>query len=200
MNKFLKKMMSFIIATVMVCLIMTPMGASATVYPQGVTAEQAENAIDNTDQLISGLLKNFADTSLKELAMPEIISDNLLSMLLTEVYKALEKNSDSISALGLNVSVSNVAYYLSNYSQVSNKLKTFSTWEQVDLEGVSWGVTNKQSFAVAASAMFGPLNSILYTLLCAGTYPVVGALVSVKGEKGYENSIVPIYTTLGLDR
>lgn len=199
MTIFLKKLMSFIIVTVMVCLVAAPIGASATVYPQGVTSAQAENAIDNTDQLINGLLKNFADTSLKELVMPEICSDATLSLLLTEVYKALEKNADSISALGLDVSVSNVAYYLSNYKQVSAKLKTYSSWEQVNLDGVSWGVKDKQSFAVAASAMFGPLNSLLHTLLCGGTYPIVGALVSVRGEKGYENSILPLYRTLGLD-
>ena len=198
MNKFLKKMMSFLIAILMVCLLAAPMGASATVYPQGVTADKAENAIDNTDRLVNGLLENFADTSLKELVMPEILSDELLTLLLTEVYKALEKNSDSISALGLDVSVSNVAYYLSNYKQVSEKLKTFSSWEQVNLDGVSWGVKDKQSFAIAASAMFGPLNSILHTLLCGGNYPIVGALAGIQGEKGYESAIIPIYNTLGL--
>ncbi len=198
MNKFLKKMMSFLIAILMVCLLAVPMGASATVYPQGVTADKAENAIDNTDRLVNGLLENFADTSLKELVMPEILSDELLTLLLTEVYKALEKNSESISALGLDVSVSNVAYYLSNYKQVSEKLKTFSSWEQVNLDGVSWGVKDKQSFAIAASAMFGPLNSILHTLLCGGNYPIVGALAGIQGEKGYESAIIPIYNTLGL--
>ena len=196
MTKYLKKLMSFVIAAVMVCLVAAPMGAEATVYPQGVTASQAEDAIDNTDRLIEGLLKNLADTSLKEIAMPELCSDKVLSLLLVEVYKALEKNADSISALGLDVSVSNVAYYLSSYSDVSSNLKRFGSWDQVDLEGVSWGVTDKEGFAVAASAMFGPLNSILYTLLCGGSYSL--GLVSIQGDKGYENAIVPIYKTLGM--
>ena len=198
MTKFLKKLMSFIIVIAMVLFVAAPMGASATVYPQGVTPEQAEDAIDNTDRLISGLLENFADTTLRELAMPEIISDELLSLLLVEAYKALEKNADSISALGLDVSVSNVAYYLSSYEQVSLKLLSYTSWEQVSLEGVSWGVTDKKSFATAASAMFGPLNSILYTLLCGGNYPVMGFLAGVQGDKGYENAIIPIYRTLGM--
>lgn len=198
MTKFLKKLMSFIIVTVMVLLVAAPMGASATVYPQGVTASQAENAIDNTDQLIDGLLENFMDTSLKELAMPEILSDELLSFILVEVYKALEKNADSMSVLGLDTSVSGVAYYLSNYKQVNLKLLSFSSWEQVNLDGVSWGVTDKKSFATAVSAMFGPLNSILHTLLCGGNYPVVGFIAGVQGDKGYENTIIPIYRTLGM--
>lgn len=200
MTKFLKKLMSFVIAAVMVCLVAAPMGASATVYPQGVTVSQAEDAIDNTDRLINGLLKNLADTSLRDIAMPEVCSDSVLSLLLVEVYKALEKNADSISALGLNVSVSNVAQYLANYRQVSQKLLTFSSWEQVNLEGVSWGVDDKKEFALAASAMFGPLNSILYTLLCGGTYSVPGAfgIAGVKGDFGYENAIIPIYKTLGM--
>lgn len=198
MTKFLKKLMSFVIATVMVCLLAAPMGAGATVYPQGVTPSQAENAIDNTDRLINGLLENLSETSLKDIVMPEICSDSVLSLLLVEVYKALEKNADSISALGLDVSVSNVARYLSSYGQVSNKLQTYSSWEQVNLDGVSWGVNGKESFAVAASAMFGPLNSLLYTLLCGGTYPVIGPIASIKGDFGYENAIIPIYQTLGM--
>ena len=198
MTKFLKKLMSLIIVIAMVLFVAAPMGASATVYPQGVTAEQAEDAIDNTDKLISGLLENFADTTLRELAMPEILSDELLSFLLVEVYKALEKNADSMSTLGLDVSVSNVAYYLSSYEQVSLKLLSFTSWDKVNLDGVSWGVTDKKSFATAASAMFGPLNSILYTLLCGGNYPVVGFIAGVQGDKGYENAIIPIYRTLGM--
>lgn len=198
MTKFLKKLMSLIIVIAMVLFVAAPMGASATVYPQGVTAEQAEDAIDNTDKLISGLLENFADTTLRELAMPEILSDELLSFLLVEVYKALEKNADSMSTLGLDVSVSNVAYYLKNYEQVSLKLLSFTSWDKVNLDGVSWGVTDKKSFATAASAMFGPLNSILYTLLCGGNYPVVGFIAGVQGDKGYENAIIPIYRTLGM--
>ena len=198
MTKFLKKLMSLIIVIAMVLFVAAPMGASATVYPQGVTAEQAEDAIDNTDKLISGLLENFADTTLRELAMPEILSDELLSFLLVEVYKALEKNADSMSTLGLDISVSNVAYYLSSYEQVSLKLLSFTSWDKVNLDGVSWGVTDKKSFATAASAMFGPLNSILYTLLCGGNYPVVGFIAGVQGDKGYENAIIPIYRTLGM--
>lgn len=198
MTKFLKKLMSLIIVIAMVLFVAAPMGASATVYPQGVTPAQAEDAIDNTDKLISGLLENFADTTLRELAMPEILSDELLSFLLVEVYKALEKNSDSMATLGLDVSVSNVAYYLSSYEQVSLKLLSFTSWDKVNLDGVSWGVTDKKSFATAASAMFGPLNSILYTLLCGGNYPVVGFIAGVQGDKGYENAIIPIYRTLGM--
>ncbi|MBR5825942.1 MAG: hypothetical protein IKY78_02540 [Clostridia bacterium] len=198
MTKFLKKLMSLIIVIAMVLFVAAPMGASATVYPQGVTPEQAEDAIDNTDNLISGLLEGLADTSLKELAMPEIISDELLSLLLVEAYKALEKNAESMSTLGLDISVPTVAYYLSSYEQVSLKLLSFSSWEQVNLEGVSWGVTDKKGFATAASAMFAPLNSILYTLLCGGNYPVMGFIAGVQGDKGYENAIIPIYRTLGM--
>lgn len=198
MTKFLKKLMSLIIVIAMVLFVAAPMGASATVYPQGVTPEQAEDAIDNTDNLISGLLEGLADTSLKELAMPEIISDELLSLLLVEAYKALEKNAESMATLGLDISVPTVAYYLSSYEQVSLKLLSFSSWEQVNLEGVSWGVTDKKGFATAASAMFAPLNSILYTLLCGGNYPVMGFIAGVQGDKGYENAIIPIYRTLGM--
>lgn len=197
MKRFLKKALSCVMVTALLCVSLMPMWASAANYPEGVTSAQAEDAIDNTDTLINGLLTHLSDTSLKDIVMPELCSDKVVSLIMLEVYKALEANSDTVSALGLKITVKDLAAYLSVYPQVSARLSTFTTWSQVNLDGVEWGVTDKRSFATALSAVFGPLNSLIYALVCGGTYPIIGALVGITGSKGYENAIIPIYNSLG---
>ncbi len=188
--------MSCIVVAVMLLTGMLPMSASAVTYPAGVTAKQAEDAIENTDKLIEGVLSRLSNTTLKAMLMPEICSDGVLSLLMTEVYKALEKNQDTLNTIGIRATCADVAQYMSNYPEVSAKLRASSSWSSVDLTGVSWGVNDKQGFAVAASAMFGPLNSIMYTLLCGGNYDLI-LVLGIKGAKGYETSILPIYESLG---
>lgn len=197
MNRFLKKAFSCIMVAALLCVSLMPIGASAANYPEGVTSAQAEDAIDNTDTLINGLLKNLSDTTLKDMVMPELCSDKVVSLIMLEIYKSLEANSDKVSALGLNITVRDLAAYLSVYPQVSARLSGYTSWSQVNLDGVEWGVNDKRSFATALSAVFGPLNSLIYALVCGGTYPIIGALVGITGARGYENAIVPIFDSLG---
>ncbi len=197
MNRFMKKAFSCILVVALLCVSLMPIGASATTYPEGVTSAQAENAIDSTDTLINGLLTHLADTSLRDIVMPELCSDEVVSLIMLEVYKALEANGESISSLGLKISVSDLASYLSVYPDVSARLSSYSSWSQVNLDGVKWGVTGKRGFAVALSAVFGPLNSLIYALVCGGTYPIIGTLVGITGARGYETAIIPIFKSLG---
>ncbi len=182
---------------VLIIACIMPMSVCAVTYPQGVTAQQAEDAIENTDKLISGFLRELSNTTLEDMLMPEICSDNLLSFLVVEIYKALEENADTLTTLGIRAGCSDVAKYLVNSPEVAAKLNSASSWQSVDLTGVSWGISGRDSFVAAASTAFGPLNSILYTLLCGGNYDLV-LVLGVKGEMGYENSIIPIYQTLGM--
>lgn len=197
MNRFFKRFFSCITVVALLCVSFVPLGASAVNYPEGVTVTQAENAIENTDTLINGLLKHLADTTLKDIVMPELCSDKTVSLIMLEVYKALEANSESVSALGLKISVSDLASYLRVYPKVSARLSAYTSWSQVNLDGAEWGVSDKRSFATALSAVFGPLNSLIYALVCGGTYPIIGALVGITGARGYENAIMPIFESLG---
>ncbi len=199
MKKLSKKLLSLLMALTLIAACLAPMSVGAVTYPQGVTPQQAEDAIENTDKLISGFLREVSNTTLSEMLMPEICSDKFISFIVTEIYKALEENADTLSTLGIKAGCADVAKYLANYPEVVAKLSGASSWAGVDLTGVSWGINGKQDFVVAASYAFGPLNSILYTLLCAGNYDLL-LVLGVKGEMGYQNSIIPIYETLGMTK
>lgn len=199
MRNISKKLLSCLMALILIAACLTPMSVCAVTYPQGVTPQQAEDAIDNTDKLISGFLKELDNTTLSELLMPQIYSDNVLSFIMVEIYKALEESgADALNTLGIKAGCADVAKYLTKYPEVAAKLSGASSWATVDLTGVSWGVTgNRDAFVAAASTMFGPLNSLLYTLLCGGNYDLL-LVLGIKGALGYENSIIPIYQTLGM--
>lgn len=199
MKKLSKKLLSLLMALTLIAACLAPMSVGAVTYPQGVTPQQAEDAIENTDKLISGFLREVSNTTLSEMLMPEICSDKFMSFIVTEIYKALEENADALSTLGIKAGCADVAKYLANYPEVAAKLSGASSWAGVDLTGVSWGINGKQDFVVAASYAFGPLNSILYTLLCGGNYDLL-LVLGVKGEMGYQNSILPIYETLGMTK
>lgn len=187
--------MSILIAVLLVMLTTVP-AVSAIEFPQGVTAQQAENAIGKTDTLISSMLKQTQNTSLKQMLMPQICSSETLSMLTVEVYKAVEQNAEAMSTLGLDTTPKAVAAFLVNYPQVSGKLASFTSWADVNLDSADWGVTTKEQMADAAAAVFGPFNDLLYTLLCAGKYNL-NILIGINGDYGYQNAVVPILTHLG---
>lgn len=194
--KQIKKLLSVFMITLIILLTMAPVSMAAVTYPQGVTAEQAENAIGKTDTLIYSVLKQTENTTLKQMLMPVICSSDTLSMLTLEIYKMVEQNAETISMLGLDTTPAAVASYLVNYPEVSQRVASFSSWTDANLDGVNWGVSTKEQMADAASAVFGPFNDLLYTLLCAGKYSL-NILVGIEGDYGYQNAVVPILTHLG---
>ena len=196
MKNKMKKFISLLVAMVIVLMTMAPMSLAAVTYPQNITKEQALSVIEKTDTVVASVLKQTQNTDLKEIALREICSSPVLSMLITEIYKSIEANSESLSVLNLNTSPSAVAAYLSDYPEVQQVLQSTATWAEVNLENVSWGISDKSGFVDAAAAFFGPFNELLYTLLCGGKYPLV-FVVGVEGDMGYENAIIPILKSLG---
>lgn len=194
----MKKLLSGFLVVIMVVLTMAPVSMAAVTYPEGITAQQAENAIGKTDLMIYSLLKNSQNTTLRELLMPMICSSETMSMLTVEVYKMLEQNSESLSMLKLDVTPAAVAVHLTNYPAVAAKLSGAASWAEVNLDGVDWAVGTKEQMANAAAAVFGPLNDLLYTLLCAGSYSL-NILIGIEGEYGYQNAVVPILQHFGCE-
>ncbi len=192
----MKKLLSVFLVTLIVALTMAPASMAAVTYPEGVTAEQAENAISKTDLMISSLLKNSQNTTLRELLMPQICSSDTLSMLTIEVYKMLEQSAEDLSMLKLDTTPAAVSAYLTNYPEAAAKIASFATWAEMNLDGVNWGVSTKEQMADAAAAVFGPLNDLLYTLLCAGSYSL-NIVIGIEGDYGYQNAIVPILQHFG---
>ncbi len=169
--------------------------ASLTGYPQGVTEEQALNAVNGTEKLLKYLLPSFLKTDLKTLISNSVYTDKTLSDLLVNTYTSLEQNSDMVGMIGIKVDTANVSDALSAYPQVSKAVYNADSWSQVNLDNVSWGVSGKESFSQALGAVFSPFNDILYALLCDGNYKM-NRFITIDGDVGYSNSIIPLYNTL----
>lgn len=199
MHKLMKKTTGLLCAIIIVIMSLAPMAFAAVTYPQGVTKQQVSDAIPKLDTAIDALIKGTQNKTLKELILPGIYSDQVLSELTVGIYKMIEENASGISAIGLDVSVSGVASVLGEYPEVRSKLSSYSKWSEVSLQGAKWGVDSKEGFAKAVSAVFAPFNGLLYTLLGGGTYKI-NSVVGLEGAKGYETAIVPTLKALGCEK
>lgn len=192
----IKKLVSLVMVAVMLIITMAPISSAAVEYPQGITKEQALSVIEKTDTAVTNILSQLHNTTLKELVMNQLCSSKVLSMIVPEIYKAVEANAESMSILNLSTSPAAVAAYLVNYPQVKQTLEVCPTWAEVNLTDVDWGVNDKEGFVNAVAAAFGPFNDLLYTLLCGGSYPLI-LVVGLNGDMGYQNAIMPILQNLG---
>ncbi len=192
-----KKVIS-LIATILLVVFSTLPAAMAVTYPQGITKEQISATIGKTDAVIERLVKITPQGSIENLILPEIYKDKVVSDLMLGIYKAIEENAESLSALGLDVTVKGVASKLSQYPNVQKELSSYSSWREVEIVKAKWGIKEKNSFIKAVASVLSPFNDVLYMLLCDGTYslnPVVG----LKGAKGYETAIIPTLKSLGCE-
>ena len=167
----------------------------AYTYPEGVDEVKAFNSAYKADEVIKNAVASMGDKTLRDTAFEMLITDETLSMLLTEIYKAVETEGEMLSNLSIDYSPAGVAKHLISYPAVSAVLSANTSWSQVSLENVPWGVTDKDGFAIAASAMFGPFNGLLYTLLCSGKYPM--GLVTLQGDDGYSNAVMGLLSNMG---
>ena len=192
-----KKVISLIAMILLVVLTISP-AAMAVTYPEGVTKEQISATIGKTDRIIESLVKTTPQGSLEKLVLPEIFKDDLVSAMMVGIYKAIEENAESLSSLGLDVTVKGVASHLSEYPKIQEKLSSFNKWSEVDLGKAKWGVKDKDSFINAVSSVLSPFNDVLYMLLCGGSYSL-NAVIGLKGAKGYETAIIPTLKALGCE-
>lgn len=197
MKKTFNKAISLIL-----CLLVTFSSLSSvavagytTDYPQGVTAEEALVAVNGTDKLLNNMLPALTGGTLEDMVKPMLFSDESLSSFIINLYIGLSETASELEMIGLDASVSAVASGLDDYPDVQNALLNASSWQEVNLEGVKWGVSDKNSFATAFAKAMAPFNEIFYTLLCSGTYAISG-FIKIEGANGYENAIVPMLQAL----
>lgn len=195
MKNIFKRIFSVFLSVVIAVLTVVP--AFAVTYPEGVTKEKAEIAIEKTDAVINNAVMAMGDTTLKELIQKEIYSSEVLSMLLTGVYGMLGEMEAELSQMNIDTSVSAVVNGLSSYPYVAQELSGYNSWAEVKELKADWGVEDKEGFARAASAIFTPFNDVLYMLLCSGSFSL-NSLVGVKGGNGYESAVVPTLKSFGL--
>ena len=192
-----KKITCLLTVLVLLVLSIAPCAVAVT-YPEGVTKEQISATINKTDILIKTLAETTEQGSLKAMILPELYTDEVLSALTTGIYSAIEENAESISSIGLNVSVKGVAKHLGAYPQVQEKLSEYEKWSEVDLGKATWNVSGKDDFIKAAASVLAPFNDLLYALLCGGRYSV-NAIIGFEGAKGYETAIIPTLKSLGCE-
>ena len=192
-----KKVISLLTVVLLVVLSFAPC-AMAVTYPEGVTKEQISATIGKTDILIETLVSTTEEGSLKNMFLPELYKDEVLSSLTVGIYSAIEENAESISSIGLDVSTKGVASNLGAYPEVQEKLVSFDKWSEVDLANASWNVKDKESFIKAAASVMAPFNDLLYALLCGGRYSI-NAIIGFEGAKGYETAIIPTLRSLGCE-
>lgn len=195
LNK-MKKPIGIICVLMIVIMSLSPAAFAAVSYPQGVEKQQVQSAIPKLDKAIANLIEGTENKSLNELVMSEICTDEALSALTVSIYKMIEENAESLSSIGLKVTVADVAAALNDYPQVQKKLSTYSKWSEVSLENVSWGVKTKDDFINGTAQVMSPFNELLYMLLCSGTYKI-NSVVGLEGANGYETAIIPTLKALG---
>lgn len=195
LNK-MKKPIGIICVLMIVIMSLSPAAFAAVSYPQGVEKQQVQSAIPKLDKAIANLIEGTENKSLNELVISEICTDEALSALTVSIYKMIEENAESLSSIGLKVSVADVAAVLGDYPQVQKKLSSYSKWSEVSLENVSWGVKTKNDFINGTAQVMSPFNELLYMLLCSGTYKI-NSVVGLEGANGYETAIIPTLKALG---
>ncbi len=171
-------------------------GGYAVAYPEGVTQADCEAAIPKLDKVIPAAVA-LTGKSLDETFYGAIISDATLNGLFKSVYSEMAGNASTLNLMGVNVSPASLAGALSDYPAVSQKIGGLSSLEDVIsvCDSFTWGVSTKSGFASTVAAMFSPFNNLLNAVLCGGTARI-NLLLSVKGDDGYGNTIIPLLRAL----
>lgn len=190
-----KRALSVLLCLTVVCAAALPSLAAGVTFPQGVTEQAAEQSVGKTDILIKNALMQFKNTTLDKLVMPILYADGTLSAILVNIYSSFGEQENALSVLGVDVSTKNVASALASYPSVAQALSSASDWNSVNLDGAEWDVSDKTGFRNAVASMFTPLEDLIYVIMCSGTYR--RGFITVKGDNGYQNGIVPMLDALG---
>ena len=134
-----------------------------------------------------------------------VYKDDIISSLAVGLYKAVEgvkiNDSTSLTSLlaqtGIDFSTSNVASLLTNekygktYAAAASVIKNAGSWSKVNETSLVWGVTDRQSFLHALTAVLRPVYGVLDVLLNSKSLGLFN-LISVPGSDGYSSVIVPL--------
>ncbi|MBR3766870.1 MAG: hypothetical protein IKL10_01350 [Clostridia bacterium] len=196
--KRITKFLSIILTLILVFSPLTVISADAVTYPDGVTEASAAGVIPKLNALLKALLSaNTGNGNIKDTVYKTLFSDDTLNSLFSGIYTALGENASSLSVVGINISPASISKALGNYTDISKKIASCSDMNAVikASKNFKWGVTSKESFEKAVSAMLSPFNALLNALLCSGRVDI-NALISIQGDDGYTNAIVPLLNAL----
>lgn len=197
LKNVIKKVISAVLAAIILIMPSTVMLSSAVTYPEGVSKESCEAAVPKLDALLVKLLSS-SGTDISDAVYKTVLSDDTLNMLFSSVYSAIAENGSSLSVLGITLTPASLSAALKGFGNVSETVASCADINAVikASEKFRWGVSTKERFADAVAAMFSPFNSLLYTVLCSGS-TAIAPLVFIRGDDGYTNAIVPVLDCLG---
>lgn len=188
-----------VILAVMMCFA-TPLTAFAAItYPQSITASDVSAAVPKAEKLVESLIKqNGGTASVKKKLYDSLYADETVNSIFKGVYGSLAENASTLGTLGIDISPAGISAALAKYPDISAAVSACASLDEVikKADSFKWNVKSKAEFSSAVAAMFSPMNELLFTLLCGGTYNV-GLLISVKGDNGYKNAIVPLLNAIG---
>lgn len=197
MKSNFKKILSVILCLMITlsCTVAPAFAGYSSDYPEGVTAKEALTAVDSTDTLLKNILPALTGKTLAQNIKPMLYNSDVISSVVISLYSELSQRSAELESIGVDISVSAVAENLNDFPNACEALKKFSSWEEVKLDGVDWGVNDKNGFATALAKSLSPLDEILYMALCSGTL-TISRFIKIEGANGYETSIVPLLKSL----
>ena len=197
MKRKITQTLSVFLAVIMCCSLL-PFTAKAITYPQGITQSDAAEALPKAEKLVEALIKQNGGTeALKKKLYRSVCSDAALNAIFKEIYSALSENASALGSLGIDITPAGLSSALKKYPEISEAVASCADLKAVieKSQSFKWNVTGKNGFSAAVAAMLSPMNELLYTLLCGGSYKV-GVLITIKGDNGYKNAIVPILNAI----
>lgn len=159
------------------------------VYPKGITAREANEAVDNLDKLVQNVFPLLKDLGVLDIEdLPTLVNGLLftnenLTKLTTAVYGGIydaakkAKITGLLKSLGLDFSPKGVASILMDesygktFSSAAHSLKKAKSWKKVNT--LNWGFKNGSSkaqigFVNALAALLRPVNGVLSIFLAEG--------------------------------
>ncbi len=159
------------------------------VYPKGITAKEADEAVENLDKLVQNVFPLLKDLGVLDAEdLPTVVNGLLftnanLTKLTTTVYGGIysaAKKADVtalLKSLGLDFSPKGVANILMDssygrtYSSAAKRLKKAKSWSKV--KKLNWGFKDGSSkaqtgFVNALAALLRPVNDVLSVFLAEG--------------------------------
>lgn len=151
-------------------------------YPSGITASEADDAVDALDNLVKNifpLLKSLdvlGYDDLSGLVNGMLFKNDMITTIAKAVYGGIE-NASKPAGVDFRFSPAQFADYLmdrsygNTYSDAAAALRKCSSWNQVS--NINWGFKDgsanaEQGFINAIAALCRPVNDVLAVLLAGG--------------------------------
>ncbi len=195
----MKKIISILLALIVCLCPLLSLGAAAVSFPEGVSRADVQTVLPKVEKLADSLMSS-EKMDIKKLIYDMLFTDATVNSIIEALYVSEEtqETAQTLSSLGVDFSPVNVAKGLEGYPEIAAALSSCATWDEAKsvIGTFKWNIATPEQFGEALSGVFYPFNDLLFTLLCAGKYSV-NVLLSIKGENGYSNSIIPLLKTVG---